>query len=1038
MEIWQVLGIEPTADRAAITAAYREKLSAANPEDDPEAFKTLRAAYEQALRLARQAAATEGGGPQTEAERWQAQLDGIYQDIRRRRDPAAWQALLDADFCTGLATRVQARDLLLRYLMGHFFLPQEIWLLLDDYFGLCQNAQELYQSFSRDFIDNAVVAGCRNLELLPYDHLEGENAAQCDGYLRAYAGFRRTLNSGELEQAARFLQEMQASGARHPYTLLCEARLALMKKDLPRAQECVAQVLRLLPADMHALLLDAQLAQLAGDFDLAEGELRQVLAEHPDVAQAKFDLAGCLHQAGRLPEAKKIYLELSRALPYHPMVHRQLDQLNRDMLPGLEQRYADDPADTANAMELAWCCHQLHQTDRARRVVDALPQTLAGTADYENLAAKVYLGTEAAPQALLHAQAWEQALRVAETPDTVRIPEALRLQAQALLLLGRREESRALAQKAAGEWPEDAGCQQLLAQQALQVNDLPRALACIERACSLAPADSYSTYLRGVCLFRLRRLQEAYQAFEGAMQQAGRAAGCILYQCRILIETAQWDDAKKLLEPLAAAGFKSSMMHYCCGRLAEHEKNPAEAEQHYTALLPACRGRDGEVPDCAGEVFFRLICLQYKTKPKDELLALAEEGLQHDTDSISLMDMKADLLRELNRIPESIAAYRRLCAIAPRHRTAHESLGRLLQFRLRDFAGAARAYETQLEIRDSAVLHNLLGLCLQELGRFPEAEAQLKLALQAAPGVAAFHANLAELYALLRRDGEAIAAYQAALQQPLPRAADRIRLRRQLSRVYARMGRPAEAAALLQENMDREYVYADGAAVAECWARAGQTDQALAALEHWKRLAAPAEGEYLLQKSAILRQRGDAGGTRHALLRGAQTSRACLRALSDLYCDEGKFRRALPLYRRLCADQTDSDYLSARLARCLLLAGQGAAAAQEAARGLTLLEQHRSMLNQAMYHTRRAELLLCMGQHEQAGEALDKAEACPLCSHCCYGACKDAMALRALLYERLGRLPQAAQLCRQGMAWYPDETDFSTQYARVLRTMSRV
>ena len=50
MEIWQVLGIEPTADRAAITAAYREKLSAANPEDDPEAFKTLRAAYEQALR----------------------------------------------------------------------------------------------------------------------------------------------------------------------------------------------------------------------------------------------------------------------------------------------------------------------------------------------------------------------------------------------------------------------------------------------------------------------------------------------------------------------------------------------------------------------------------------------------------------------------------------------------------------------------------------------------------------------------------------------------------------------------------------------------------------------------------------------------------------------------------------------------------------------------------------------------------------------------------------------------------------------------
>lgn len=52
MEIWQVLGIEPTKDKTELKNVYREKLSKVNPEDDPEGFKELRSAYEEAMRLA--------------------------------------------------------------------------------------------------------------------------------------------------------------------------------------------------------------------------------------------------------------------------------------------------------------------------------------------------------------------------------------------------------------------------------------------------------------------------------------------------------------------------------------------------------------------------------------------------------------------------------------------------------------------------------------------------------------------------------------------------------------------------------------------------------------------------------------------------------------------------------------------------------------------------------------------------------------------------------------------------------------------------
>ena len=51
---WTILGIEPTKDKKAITAAYRAQLINTNPEDKPEEFKALRAAYEEALKLADQ------------------------------------------------------------------------------------------------------------------------------------------------------------------------------------------------------------------------------------------------------------------------------------------------------------------------------------------------------------------------------------------------------------------------------------------------------------------------------------------------------------------------------------------------------------------------------------------------------------------------------------------------------------------------------------------------------------------------------------------------------------------------------------------------------------------------------------------------------------------------------------------------------------------------------------------------------------------------------------------------------------------------
>lgn len=49
MNAWEILGIEPTSDKKAIKRAYAKLLKQYHPEENPEKFKQIQAAYQQCL-----------------------------------------------------------------------------------------------------------------------------------------------------------------------------------------------------------------------------------------------------------------------------------------------------------------------------------------------------------------------------------------------------------------------------------------------------------------------------------------------------------------------------------------------------------------------------------------------------------------------------------------------------------------------------------------------------------------------------------------------------------------------------------------------------------------------------------------------------------------------------------------------------------------------------------------------------------------------------------------------------------------------------
>lgn len=1033
MNIWQILGIDPTADKAAITAAYRSKLAGANPEDNPEAFKELRSAYEQALSLAKQTAKADSAAFDS-ADGWIAQVDQVYHDVRRRRDPAEWAQLLALEYPSQPANKTQARDNLMEYLTNHCFLPHKVWVILDQAFELQNHAQELMEAFPPPFIQNMVLPGIEREEQISYDYIECQEGQNCDQFIRFLTLSFQALSDRQNDQAKNLLAQAKATGVSHPYTHLVEGRLALLENRAEDAQRELDVLLAQLPEDLLVRLLDAQVTMHRQDYPQAREKLEEILFQYPDHAQARFDLADCLDHLGQKLEAKKVYLDLIRKSPFNQTILGAMNQLNQELLPLLQEKYQENPQDYDNLIELIWCHHQLHQLDKANHLLDTIPESYSGKPDYENLASKVKIACGHWDAALRHLLNWEKVLTEQDPDNQEKLAECRRIQACAHYYKGEKEECYRILDEVAQTWPQFAETRKLQAQFHLSDEELDKALEAASLYCKQESEDPLGPYLCGQILFHLGRLQESYNAFTQSMNVIrGRDAMCLFYQCRILMRVGQWDDAKDLLDQLIKAGITGVTMDFCRGMVDEHEGRKINAAEHYQLAVQSYRREDP--PDFMGEVIFRLVRLEYNTRDKSELLSLVEEGLGIDTRSVSLLDLKGDLLHDLNEMDAAIRARRQLCKLDPSHPTAFESLGRLLQFCKQDFAGAVDAYREQLKVRQTAPLYNLLGLCLQELERFPEAEAEFLHAVELAPEVPAYMANLAELYLIWKEYPKSEEAYKKALSLPLPCSQERVRLRQRYSLLLRRMGRWEEAAQALAPNIYQEFYSDDCRTQAELWAQAGNPERAMACLKEWKKRVIPPEENFLREKAALLYQMGKVKAAQKALERGARVSRRCCYYLGDLYAAQGRYREALALFRRLSKDHPgEDDYLS-REAKCLWLIGDIQGAAQTAREGLAALEKNRSRYNKALYYTRKATLHIFAGQYDLAREALENAESAPFCSFCTYPACKDALSTRALLLEVTGQLGQALELCRQAQGQYPDEPDFTDYAKRIEKKM---
>jgi tetratricopeptide (TPR) repeat protein len=193
MNVWDILGIQPTGEIAAIKKAYAEQLKKHHPEDDPAGFQQLREAYELALKIAKRMQRilseipekTENQGMeqppltlgeinptrvgneahpflpsrfqpyetvvpevcnlQEAKEQFMHRVAQLYDDFFARIELVNWKALFDCELIRHINSRNELSIELLAFLAGHHHLPPEVWKFMDEYFRWSQQ-KENYDS----------------------------------------------------------------------------------------------------------------------------------------------------------------------------------------------------------------------------------------------------------------------------------------------------------------------------------------------------------------------------------------------------------------------------------------------------------------------------------------------------------------------------------------------------------------------------------------------------------------------------------------------------------------------------------------------------------------------------------------------------------------------------------------------------------------------------------------------------------------------------------------------------------------------------
>lgn len=1047
---WKLLGIEPTKDKKAITAAYRAQLQHTNPEDKPEEFKALRAAYEEALRLADQET-EEPVRDESPVGLWLEKVVALYNDYQRRINPENWAEILTDDVCAALDTRPLAEEALLKFLMNSFYIPQKVWNVLNNAFSWTERKNELYETYPRDFVDYAVMNGINYRENLPYElFTPGSNSEECDEYRNLY--YQATHCAPE--EVAALLAQIEKLSESHPYGEMMAYQMMVKNGDTEQGLKGCHQLADSYPHEAILQLDWASQCMNMSNWTEGESYVRRALDISPDHIYANQMLATCLANQGKYDDAKNIIYQLMDAAGGDQKRIYELTQIlqnwNEKLMQQLESQLETNPEDMKARIDLGWCYLQNEQAPKAFELCKTIDPNYEDPYDYHNLYGKVAYAVGEFAVSLSHMQAAEELLRQM-TPDGTKktatriesLPEKLQMQGSCLINMGNKEEAIQKFEQALELAPENPEVLTHMGRLLCSIDELERAAEIFEKLTNVMPDSYHGFYLLSQTLFDLNRDRDAFDAINRALNLEGGDLGVYLLKMRILLRNGAWEGVREIIDFLHKNGITDEINTLWCEAqfLEEGEEKKDQALEIYRSL--ATRIENGEFLEEASSLYYHLLCLEAEhldaTQSEDraKMLELADKGLSHNEKDYPCLDYKAWLLKRDGKKEEALAIYHMLESVPRRSMNVEAELAELYYMDLdHDADKSLHYYKLLLEQNEYAAYLFYAGTCCKYLDDYEESEKYFLRLQELYPDDIDGYNGLSYLYDTMKRYEDSLKQIDKVIELSLQYSGERSGYYYHKARILRRLNRPEEALATMDEMAKEcgcEEAFKDKFDIC---CQFGLWTQAEEVLKKWNKSGKNKD----LLRAAIIDLDLFTGNIEKArttlrwkkkLLNSQDAERLTL-LFGELDGDESV---QMPILEKNAATKQDKTHHLMNMAQVQWWNGHYDKAREYAQEVLPLLEELIASKKryEALYRSRRSIILAFLGRFDEAVAELEAVRKLPLCETCSYCSCKDADIFEANLEEIRENWEAALELHRKGAQRWPDDMDFVSGARRMMR-----
>lgn len=774
MDIFQVLNIDKTKDKDIIKRAYLMKLQNTNPEDKPEEFMQLRQAYEKALEYADSPDEVINSNEKnnlhsnkSEIDIWIEKVETVYKNFKSRNDLDKWGELLKDDICQNLDSKIEARDSLLEFLMENYFIPSTLVRFLNKEFDFIGNLDDLYEKFPKAFIDNVIIYKMNNDEFPLYSLFDLKDNLDYDGFLIKFYELRDLYGEREYTKALKLYDEIKSLNIYHPEL---QKKLAQIYYSMGEHDKCLEVIDKMdikYAEILEMNLLKAMALTDKGKHKEAKEYYYDILQKNPVSSRAIEGLTYIYQEEGRFLEAKGLIYGLHYNGYSDFYIDDILDNINKKIIEKYEEN-EDKNYDKNELIEIAWAYNENKDFDKSFKLVNSIELDKSIEDMYYALMTRIYSNLDKYDEAFDYMEKWKKSIedvKENEITDFNRkykcLSQVYKSKSCCYYNLKKKELALENINKSLEILPTNINSLIPKLYILYSQRKFQEVVTLCDEVLKLSPENLIVYRSKANALYDMNYYSDAFDVCEEMLEIDRYQIFPYICKARILIEVEEIDDAKEIIDFLQEEEVESEAINLLKGLISYYEGDTETAKVILEKVIEKIEENEDTYVEFNEDAYLYYIKSTYKDKTSEEIIELANKGLEYDSKNTELMYYKGWYLVEDDKLDEAQSIFEELNILDEGNSYSNDKLGDIHR-KKEEYDKALEYYTKQIELEhDYEDYFSRISLNM-ELYNFDSVYEDLKYLESVIPESSRVYDDFGIYYSTLDKNEEALKYYLKA------------------------------------------------------------------------------------------------------------------------------------------------------------------------------------------------------------------------------------------------------------------------------------